>query len=117
MLAVDLGQFLTPAEHIVLAELTTAAEQGFVCPLNLDLEMIIGCSSGSTVPKVIARLESKGFIRVRRYQRFREVQITATGQWTARSPSMHVERPHVPRGTHTAPRPEGGRIAKLARRM
>lgn len=78
-----------------------AAEAGEICPLNLDLEMMFDCNSGSVASTVVARLERKGLIVVRRYQRFREVQIVATGEWTARSPSQHVERAHIPRGARS----------------
>jgi len=89
---------LTAWEIIAYDELYNAAERGEPCPLNLDIEMLFGCSSGSTVPKYIRRLEERGLIIVKRYQRFREVQIVATGKWTKRSEAMHVVRPHVPRG-------------------
>lgn len=108
---------LTCSERMVYAALCEAAQNGEVCPLNLDLEMIIGCDSGSTCPTIVARLERKGLIRVKRYQRFREVMIVATGEWTARSPSMHVDRGHVPRGARSGSYPTGGRIAKKARRF
>jgi hypothetical protein len=64
----------------------------------MDLEDMLGFSSTSMGPKIIRRLEQHGLIIVRRFQRFREVQIVATGKWTKRSDAMHVERPHVPRG-------------------
>jgi len=89
---------LSPWEMIAYDALYNAAEGGLPCPINLDIEMLFGCSSGSTVPKYIRRLEEKGLIVVKRYQRFREVQIVATGKWTKRSEAMHIERPHVPRG-------------------
>ncbi len=53
----------------VFDELKRAVAAGEPCPTNLDLEMIIGCSSGSNVPKLIGRLERKGLIRVIRWQR------------------------------------------------
>jgi hypothetical protein len=108
---------LSYPEQLVYEALREAAANGDQCPLNLDLEMITGFNSGSMGPVLVQRLERKGLIVVERYQRFRRVQIVATGQWTARSPSQHVERPHVPRGTWTNPRPEGGLIAKRARQM
>lgn len=89
---------MTEAETIAYDALMNAAEHGLPCPLNLDLEDMLGFSSTSMGPKLIRRLEQRGLIIVRRFQRFREVQIVATGKWTKRSDAMHVERPHVPRG-------------------
>ena len=89
---------LTPTEKAVYRALCDAAENDRVCPNVLDLLEIIGCESLSTPSVIVRRLEDKGLITVVRYQRFRRAQIIATGKWTARSPSMHVERPHVPRG-------------------
>lgn len=89
---------LTPTEAAVYRALCDAADNGRVCPNVLDLLEIIGCESLSTPSVIVKRLEEKNLIAVVRYQRFRRVQILATGRWTARSPSMHVERPHVPRG-------------------
>lgn len=89
---------LTRWEMIAYSALYDAADNNLPCPINLDIEMLFGCESTSTVPKYIRRLEEKGLIVVKRYQRFREVQIVATGKWTKRSEAMHVERPHVPRG-------------------
>ncbi len=89
---------LSEWEQVVMNELTRAAREQGTCPTNLDLEMMLGCQSGSVAPSIVARLERKGLITVQRYQRFRTVTICATGETTARSPSMHVERPHVPRG-------------------
>lgn len=111
------GIVVTPWEAIAYDEIRRAAQAGDACPLNLDLEMMFECNSTSVAPSVVKRLEAKGLIIVRRYQRFREVQIVATGQWTARSPSQHVERAHVPRGARSASYPSGGIIAKKARRL
>lgn len=93
------GVQVTPWEALAYDEIVIAADAGAVCPLNLDLEMLMGCNSGSVASTVVARLEAKGLIAVERFQRFRRVQVRATGKWTARSPSQHVDRPHVPRGT------------------
>jgi hypothetical protein len=91
------GVLVTPWEAVAYDQIVLAAQSGVPCPLNLDIEMLIGCNSGSVVSTVVKRLETKGLIVVRRFQRFREVQIVATGQWTARSPHQHSEQPHVPR--------------------
>lgn len=89
---------LTPWETIVYEALCIAADRHEPCPVNLDLEMLIGANSTSMGPKMVRRLEEKGLIRVVRYQKFREVEIVATGKTTARSVSQHIDRPHVPRG-------------------
>jgi len=89
---------LTAWEMIVYDAIYNAAEAGEVCPNWLDLNELMGAESSSTSPKYVRRLEEKGLIIVNRYQRFREVQIVATGKWTKRSEAMHVVRPHVPRG-------------------
>lgn len=93
---------LRRSERIVYQALIDAAEAGQPCPLNMDIEDLIGCDSTSMGPWIIRRLEEKGLIKVERYQRFRVVEIVATGKRTARSPSMHTERPHVPRGMRSA---------------
>lgn len=91
------GVTVTAWEAMAYDTILSAAQAGEVCPMNLDIEMLLDCSSGSVAPSVVKRLERKGLIVVIRFQRFRRVKIVATGQWTARSPSQHVERPHVPR--------------------
>lgn len=93
---------LTPQERIIYQALVEAACLNQVCPNYLDLNELAGYESASASPGVVKRLEQKGLIRVMRYQRFRRVQIVATGDWTARSPSMHVEHAHVPRGTRSS---------------
>lgn len=107
---------LSRNEQIVYAALVEAAEQGQPCPVNMDLEMLAGLDSCSMGSWLMARLEAKGMIVVRRYQRFREVQIVETGKWTARHPSMHVDRPHVPRGMRSrGPRPTDRKPYKRGR--
>jgi hypothetical protein len=85
-------------EQTVLDALCAAADAGQVCPTNLALEILIGVSSGSVVPKIVAKLEQNGLIAVQRYQRFRRVQIRQSGNWTAISASQRGFTPHVPRG-------------------
>lgn len=92
-------------DRAIYAELCRAAEAGEVCPNYLDLNEVAGYESASSSAHAVGRLERLGLIRVRRYQRFREVQIVETGQWTARHPSMQTDKPHVPRGM----RSRGGR--------
>jgi hypothetical protein len=111
------SQALSYAEQLVYEALCEAARNREQCPVNIDLEVLADYSSCSMGSVLVKRLEKKGLIVVRRYQRFREVQIVATGEWTARSPSQHVERAHIPRGARSASYPSGGRIAKKARRI
>ncbi|WP_067736240.1 hypothetical protein [Novosphingobium naphthalenivorans] len=98
---------MTPAETVVYGELCRAADAGEPCPLNLDLEMLIGCSSGSTAPMAVKRLEQRGLVKVIRFQRFRRVQICASGKWTAKAPSQHTTALHVPRGCGAGSRSSG----------
>ena len=93
---------LTPQEQACYEMLIEAAEMGQPCPVNIDIEVALGYDSCSMGALTITRLERKGLIRVKRYQRFREVQIVETGKWTARHPSMQTDRPHVPRGMRSA---------------
>jgi hypothetical protein len=111
------GVILTINEAIIYDELNRAAHAGTICPNYLDLNEACGLESSSASPSIVKRLERKGLILVLRFQRFRRVKIVATGQWTARSPSQHVERAHVPRGARSASYPSGGLIAKKARMM
>jgi len=106
-------QPLTRYETIVLAMIEKAAFRGDPCPSNLDIEMELGCNSTSVAPVVVKRLEEKGYIRVTRYQRAREVTVTSTGLSTARHPQRKTTRSHVPRGSGSAV----GRLAKASRRM
>lgn len=89
---------LSPQEAACYEMLIEAAEAGLPCPVNIDIEIALGYDSCSMGALTILRLERRGLIRVKRYQRFREVQIVETGKWTAKHPSMHTDRPHVPRG-------------------
>ena len=89
---------LTKKERIVYDAVRDAAAAGQPCPLNIDLEIMVGCDSCSMGSWLMARLEAKGLIRVRRYQRYREVFVIELGKWTARHPSMQADKPHVPRG-------------------
>lgn len=96
---------LTEWERIVYGELCAAARERRVCPNYLDLNEMIGCESSSTSSTIVKRLEAKGLIRVIRFQRFREVQIIATGEWTMRSPCQHTTAPHAPRRKPSMPAP------------
>ena len=93
---------LAPAEQIAYRLINHAAEHGQPCPVNIDLEVAAGFNSTSMGPKLVRKLESRGLIRVSRFQRFRLVEIVATGKQTARHPSMHADRPLVRRGARSA---------------
>jgi Mn-dependent DtxR family transcriptional regulator len=94
-------QPLTRQESIVLAMIERAVFAGKPCPSNLDIEMELNCKSSSIAPTIIRRLEEKGYIKVTRYQRAREVTLTSTGMSTAPHPQRHSDRPHVPRGARS----------------
>lgn len=104
------GTEMTPSETIIYNELCRAAEAGEPCPLNLDLEMMIGCSSASGPPTIVKRLEERGLIVVVRYQRFRQVKICATGKWTMKAPNQQTTSNHVPRGHGAGSRAGGGKV-------
>jgi hypothetical protein len=93
---------LAPAERIAYQLINHAAEHGHPCPVNIDLEVATGFNSTSMGPKLVRKLESRGLIKVSRFQRFRLVEIVATGKQTARHPSMHADRPLVRRGARSA---------------
>ena len=93
---------LRPAERIAYRLIHHAAERGYPCPVNIDLEVAAGFNSSSMGPKLVRMLERRGLIRVSRFQRFRLVEIVATGKQTARHPSMRADRPLVRRGARSA---------------
>lgn len=74
---------LTERERIIFDALNAAAEAALPAPRNDDLMGMVGCSSDSTPPHTIRRLEEKGLIAVARYQRTRQICIIATGKCTA----------------------------------
>tara|TARA_Y100001934_G_C12370493_1_gene786006 strand:- start:1093 stop:1425 length:333 start_codon:yes stop_codon:yes gene_type:complete len=89
---------LNEFETITYRMIEAAARDNKPCPSNLDIEMELGCNSTSVAPTVVKMLETKGLIRVTRYQRAREVEIIKTGQSTAPHPDRKTNRKHVPRG-------------------
>lgn len=107
---------LRPAEQMIYDELCRAAEAGLACPDYLDLNEIAGLESSSSSPTLVRRLEDKGLIKVTRFQRFRIVEITATGKQTARHPSMKTFKPHVPRGTRSQAGHTDRKLFKKGRR-
>lgn len=96
------GMCLSPIERRVLEMCETAAENGLPAPSIEDLTVAIGATGVSTVPGIMKRLEAKGFISRRIYQRGRVVCISATGQCTAEpaNTSPHwrfrIEQPQTP---------------------
>lgn len=92
---------LTWTERTTYRALAEAARAGLPCPSNIDIEILCGYNSCSMGPALVKRLERKGLIRVERYQRFRIVEIVATGERTAQASNMRDVTPHVPKGTHT----------------
>jgi hypothetical protein len=96
------AETLALAERIAYRLINHAAETGQPCPVNIDLEVAAGFNSSSMGPKLVRKLESRGLIKVSRFQRFRLVEIVATGKQTARHPSMRDERPLVRRGARSA---------------
>ena len=89
---------LSLEERITLDLLISAAACGAPCPTNIDIEVACDFDSSSMGPKMVRKLEARGLIRVERYQRFRVVEIVATGQRTGRHPSMRCDRPLVRKG-------------------
>lgn len=75
---------LSPDEQTVLAALTEAAKDGRRCPTTDELlELMPHRASASGVIELLDRLEAKGHIGIRRFQRSRQVYIHSIGKWTA----------------------------------
>lgn len=74
---------LTRNERIVYEALVRAADATEPAPKNDELMGMLGCSSDSTPPHTVRKLEEKGLIEVERFQRTRQVCIVATGKCTA----------------------------------
>ena len=74
-------------DDVVYAAYLAAAERGLPAPTCDQLCDLLDNGDGgpvvATTVNITRRLEQRGLIRVVRYQRYREVQIVATGQWTA----------------------------------
>lgn len=71
-------------ERLVYEALKRAADRCEPCPKHDELNAIINCSSTSTSPTIVKRLEEMGLIEVQRFQRSRQVRIVETDKWTAR---------------------------------
>ncbi|ALC13821.1 hypothetical protein [Sphingopyxis sp. 113P3] len=67
----------------IYGALVKAAEAGQPAPIADDLVDISGYSSVSSTVDAVKRLEQRGLIEVRRYQRSRQIMIVETGLWTA----------------------------------
>lgn len=74
---------LTPNERIVYDALVKAANASAPAPKHDELNELIGCSSTSTSPTIVRRLEEKGLVEVERFQRTRQICIVETGKCTA----------------------------------
>ena len=101
------GTEMAPNETIIYDALCEAAAAKRPCPTNLDLEMLIGCESSSTAPSIVRRLELRGLIEVRRWQRFRIVKICDNGDWTMKAHNQQTTMDHVPRGCGAGSRSNG----------
>jgi len=101
------GTEMTPNETVIYDALCEAAAKSLPCPNYLDLNEMIGAESSSTSPSIVKRLELRGLIEVVRFQRFRTVKITATGQWTMKAANQQTTSPHVPRGCGAGSRTNG----------
>lgn len=104
---------LTWTERTTFRAIREAAQAGLPCPTNIEIEVLCGYNSCSMGPMMLRKLETKGFIKVERYQRYRIVEITATGERTGRSAMMRDQTPHVPKGART-PRPTDRKPYRLA---
>jgi hypothetical protein len=85
------------AERVIYAEVVRCAEEQCEMSKADDLVEMLGASSVSTTVGILQRLERKGLIRIRRFQRSRQVYVVELDKWT-REPSNTV--PHwrdVPR--------------------
>lgn len=74
---------LTPKACAIYRALVRAAEAGVECPKNSTLCEIADVGSVSYPATAIGTMERLGLIKVVRYQRSRQVTITATGKSTA----------------------------------
>lgn len=75
----SLSQALAPREQAILNAIEKAARSGEPCPDNATLACIIDASSISSPVAYLKRLEEKGVVRVKRYQRGRQVTIVTSG--------------------------------------
>lgn len=71
------------AKEAIFDRLAEAAQLGEICPTADDLAEVSGVGSVSTTVALMHSLEDEGRIEVARFQKSRQVTITATGQTTA----------------------------------
>lgn len=75
---------LSKTERVAYEAIKRAADRCEPCPTCDDLRAILNFDSVSGTVRVVQRLEAKGLIEVRRFQRSRQVRIVETDKWTAR---------------------------------
>lgn len=68
----------------IYGAIVSAAEAGLPAPMADDLVEVSGYSAVSSTVDAVRRLEQRGLIEVRRYQRSRQIMIVESGLWTAR---------------------------------
>jgi len=91
---------LSDVENHIYATIRLAASRGAPCPSNAMLMRISRCQSIGTTSDVVKSLEEKGFIKVKRFQRQRQVEIVKTGQITTVFENTELStRPHVGKKT------------------
>jgi len=74
---------LPDRDRIIYGALARAAKHGLPCPTADDLVEMSGLSSVSGTVDAMHRLENRGLIEVRRFQRSRQVRIVETNEWTS----------------------------------
>lgn len=105
---------LSPIEREVLRLCERAAAEGRLLESIEEMRHGLGALSYSTVPGIMKRLEAKGYISRKVFQRGRQVCITATGQCTA-PPSNTA--PHWRFRVETPPTPAIQAVRERARSM
>lgn len=101
---------LSDNERKVMDFITRAAAEGRELESNEEITHQLGYNGGGFVPNVMRRLEHKGLISVKSFQRGRRVRINATGEWTGKPPCQvpHWREVHAKSqysGTPTLPQP------------
>jgi SOS-response transcriptional repressor LexA len=74
--------FTTSNLDALLRWITERAAANRPCPTNDEICGYFAIRSTSTAARMVRRLEEQGYIRVRRFQRDRSVEVIATGQRT-----------------------------------
>jgi hypothetical protein len=88
------------AERIIYAEVVRCAVEEITMTGQDDLSSLLGGSSVSTTVSIMHRLERKGLIRVKRYQRSRHVYVVEMDRWTAEPVNKSPHWRDVPRPTN-----------------